>query len=107
MGNLCVLRLFQIDENGTCCHRSGLKMFHTEPLEVFYVKVFQEFLTSRGVIESPVVEFEDKIFSTVKSDEAFLTSALHQYFLGCETTEEFVNTLRRSLGKQKFARRDV
>ena len=107
MAYLCVLRLFQVDEHSTCRHGRRLQMLHTEALEVLDVKMFQEFLTSRGVIECPVVEFEDKIFRPVESHEALLTSALHKHFLGRETAEEFVDSFRRSLGKQKFARRDV
>ena len=107
MADLCVLRLFQVDEHGTCCHGGCLQMLHAEALEVLDVKMLQEFLTSRSVVECPVVEFEDKILCPVESHEALLASALHEHFLGRETAEEFVDSFRRSLGKQKFARRNV
>ena len=107
MTYLCVLRLFQVDEHGTCRYGGCLQMLDPETLEVFDVKVFQEFLTSRGVVERPVVEFEDKILRPVESDKALLASALHKHFLGCETAEEFVNGFGSAFRKQKFARRDV
>ena len=107
MPYLCVLRLFQILQDGTCSDDAALQMVHAKALQVLYSEVLQELLTGRLIRIHPVIELERKEAVAELLFKVLLLAAFKEYLLGQEIAQQLLHIVGCSLACQELTRRDI
>ncbi len=107
VANLRVLRLLQIDEDGTCGDNAVFQVLDAEALEILHPKVGREFLVSRVEEIDPVVHLVTEELAAEVALEHRFASPFVQHFLGGEAAQQFVDIVGRAFGHKKLTRRDV
>ena len=82
-------------------------MVHTKSFEALYLKMLAQASSGRRRGEGPVFQFKDEILTTKSLGKLSFPSLRDEHLLGRKVVEQFIDILRRALGHEKFARRDI
>ena len=75
MADMCMLREFQILQDGSACHDTAFEMVYAEALEAFHLKMLVKFLAGGLFVEHPFVEFEGDMLRKEKAFEVSLLAS--------------------------------
>ena len=107
MGNLRVLCLLQILQDGSRGHHPIVQVVYSEAFQVFHVEVFQQFRACRLLGEHPVVEFEHAVTGAEHLLEVAASLPVVEHFFGLEVSQQLLHIVESTLPCHKLACRDV
>ena len=97
----------EVLQDGSSRDDAVLQMLYAEAFQVLGLEMLQELLACRSFGKRPVIQLEGKkLASEIAFEHGFL-APLEQHFLGGEIIQKLVDVVKRSLGGQELAGRDI